>query len=55
MNRPADSTPAPRVDTAPARVSSDALLGPRKELRILHRGREYILRLTQSGKLILTA
>ncbi|MGB8434906.1 MAG: hemin uptake protein HemP [Burkholderiales bacterium] len=37
------------------RVSSDILLGPRKELVIVHNGREYQLRLTQNGKLILTA
>jgi hemin uptake protein HemP len=39
----------------PVRVTSDALLGPRKELLIVHNGREYRLRLTQNGKLILTA
>jgi hemin uptake protein HemP len=39
----------------PARVSSEALLGARKELVIVHNGREYRLRLTQNGKLILTA
>ncbi|HEX5162534.1 MAG TPA: hemin uptake protein HemP [Steroidobacteraceae bacterium] len=37
------------------RVSSEALLGARKELVIVHNGREYHLRLTQNGKLILTA
>lgn len=37
------------------RVSSKTLLGPGKELVILHKGREYRLRLTQNGKLILTA
>jgi hemin uptake protein HemP len=40
---------------SPARVSSESLLGPRGELLILHNGREYRLRLTQNGKLILTA
>ena len=40
---------------SPARVSSEVLLGPRGELLILHNGREYRLRLTQNGKLILTA
>jgi hemin uptake protein HemP len=45
-------TPAPE---APARVSSQSLLGPRGELLIVHNGREYRLRLTQNGKLILTA
>ena len=39
----------------PNRVTSEVLLGPRKELVILHNGREYRLRVTQSGKLILTA
>jgi len=39
----------------PARVSSQALLGQSKELVIVHNGREYRLRLTQNGKLILTA
>jgi hemin uptake protein HemP len=41
--------------TQPNRVSSEALLGQKKELVILHNGREYRLRLTQNGKLILTA
>ncbi len=36
-------------------VSSKALLGVRRELRILHNGREYRLRLTRNGRLILTA
>jgi hemin uptake protein HemP len=37
------------------RVVSRQLLGERRELVIEHNGREYRLRLTQSGKLILTA
>jgi hemin uptake protein HemP len=37
------------------RVASQRLLGERGELVIEHNGREYRLRLTQSGKLILTA
>ena len=37
------------------RISSQALLGGRRELVIVHNGREYRLRLTQNGKLILTA
>lgn len=36
-------------------VSSEALLGPRGELLIDHRGRAYCLRITRNGKLILTA
>ena len=47
----AKAQPAPELK----RVSSEALLGTRKELVILHNGREYRLRLTQNGKLILTA
>ena len=39
----------------PPRVSSHVLLGSRKELVIVHNGREYHLRLTQNGRLILTA
>lgn len=39
----------------PARVSSEVLLGPAQELLILHEGREYRLRRTQNGRLILTA
>ncbi|MEO8487060.1 MAG: hemin uptake protein HemP [Betaproteobacteria bacterium] len=39
----------------PARVDSATLLGRARELAILHGGREYRLRVTQNGKLILTA
>ena len=42
-------------DETPLRVSSKALLGSRRELLIEHDGREYRLRITQNGKLILTA
>jgi len=37
------------------RITSEVLLGRSQELLIVHRGREYRLRLTQNGKLILTA
>ena len=37
------------------RVTSESLLGLKKELVIVHNGRDYRLRLTQNGKLILTA
>jgi hemin uptake protein HemP len=43
------------VPSAPVKVRSDELVGSRGELLIEHNGREYRLRLTQSGKLILTA
>jgi hemin uptake protein HemP len=41
--------------TAIRHVSSVELLGRKGELIIDHEGREYRLRLTQNGKLILTA
>jgi len=39
----------------PQRVESSTLLGGRRELVIVHGAREYRLRVTQHGKLILTA
>jgi hemin uptake protein HemP len=36
-------------------ITSRELLGPRGERAILHDGRTYRLRITQNGKLILTA
>lgn len=47
--------PPPQPPRDPNRVSSEALLGPKGELVIVHNGRDYRLRLTQNGKLILTA
>ncbi len=55
-----------RMETAPPRLSAqrrqlpertraDVLLGAAKELIIEHGGRDYHLRVTQQGKLILTA
>ena len=49
---------APVGDIRPGpspRMTSQALLGSARELIIDHDGREYRLRLTQQGKLILTA
>ena len=48
------SKPKPLPQPRP-RMESAALLGPRGELVIVHNGREYLLRITQHGKLILTA
>ena len=45
-----DSTPA-----ALRKVALQQLLNGARELVIVHNGREYRLRLTQNGKLILTA
>lgn len=39
----------------PKRVASEELLGPGGQIIIVHNGREYRLRQTHSGKLILTA
>jgi hemin uptake protein HemP len=47
--------PSGGVTSTSNRVRSEALLGPNRELVIVHNGREYRLRLTQNGKLILTA
>jgi len=53
-NREPDQEPALRPFPT-GRVVSGQLLGDRGELVIEHNGRDYRLRLTQSGKLILTA
>lgn len=42
-------------ERTPRQVSSDELLRGAAELVIVHGGREYRLRVTQNGKLILTA
>jgi len=47
--------PEPALSSQGERVMSNQLLGERGELIIEHDGREYRLRRTQSGKLILTA
>lgn len=39
----------------PKKITSESLLGLGRELVILHNGKEYRLRVTQNGKLILTA
>lgn len=51
----ATSQTRPQENSGPKKVSSASLLGPKGELVIVHNGREYRLRLTQNGKLILTA
>jgi hemin uptake protein HemP len=57
MNSERGQSPASESapSAAPERVSSESLLGSNRELVIVHNGREYHLRLTQNGKLILTA
>ena len=56
-DRPASAPPPPYEDLSGSirRVESRELLGERGELIIVHNGRDYRLRLTQNGKLILTA
>ena len=49
------SATVPQRPSVPTKVPSESLLGARKELVITHNGREYRLRVTQNGKLILTA
>ena len=51
--RDAATQAAPSPDQQ--RVTSAALFGPSRELIIMHNGRDYRLRLTQRGRLILTA
>ena len=46
---------APGLHAAPPRITLEALMGRGREVVIVHAGREYRLRLTQNGKLILTA
>ena len=53
--RAAVTDPRTAESAAQARITSQALMGGRQELLIVHQGREYRLRITQNGKLILTA
>lgn len=52
---PKESHEVEAVSLPEGRIASELLLGGRGELVIEHKGRDYRLRLTQSGKLILTA
>jgi hemin uptake protein HemP len=52
---PSSPQPQSEAEMAPRRVTSEQLLGPQRALVITHNGRDYQLRLTQNGKLILTA
>lgn len=55
MNNAVNKTPLSSPLARPKTVPSELLLGPKRELVITHNGREYRLRVTQNGKLILTA
>jgi len=50
-----NSQPGPAAIRLPEKVSSAWLLGAKREIVISHNGRDYRLRVTQNGKLILTA
>jgi len=52
--RDSDVKRAPET-AGPRRVPSRDLFGGSRELVIVHEGRNYFLRITQNGKLILTA
>lgn len=56
---PPETTPVPQVCESKRlivrSISSEQLFAGRREIVILHNGREYRLRTTQTGKLILTA
>ena len=54
QDEPLRTAPPKAAEPLP-RVSSRQLLGAHGELIIEHQGREYRLRITQNGKLILTA
>lgn len=47
--------PSVTAQPAPPKVKSESLLGAARALVITHNGRDYCLRVTQNGKLILTA
>ena len=49
------TTRAATATLAQPRLQSATLFGAHREVVIVHNGREYRLRLTQNGKLILTA
>ena len=53
--RPHPARPDRDPAEATGRIDSTALFAGHHELVIVHQGREYRLRVTQSGKLILTA
>jgi hemin uptake protein HemP len=48
------NAPAAHVEN-PLRIKSEELMRGSREMLIVHNGREYRLRQTQNGKLILTA
>ena len=59
MTAPSTKEQPRAEESSPRRIPSESLFGPppgrRREVLIVHNGREYRLRLTQNGKMILTA
>jgi hemin uptake protein HemP len=49
-----ESPSLPALSTTPRTVTTNDLLGDARELRIVHQGEQYTLRLTRLNKLILT-
>lgn len=54
MPSPHPRPPAPKAEGPQRRITSAELIGHARELRIVHAGEEYRLRITSKGKLILT-
>jgi hemin uptake protein HemP len=52
---PEEGGKAQPAGIAARRLASEALFGAARELVIVHAGKEYRLRITRNGKLILTA
>jgi len=52
---PVKQNAVPKAPIEQRRILSGQLLGPAGQVVIVHNGREYRLRQTQNGKLILTA
>ena len=54
-DRPEQSPPpGGRPESTPVTIDAARLFDGRDEIRLLHRGQEYRLRVTKQGKLILT-
>jgi len=55
QSAPAALAPASANDAARARLTTEELFAGAREIVLVHNGREYRLRITQQGKLLLTA
>jgi hemin uptake protein HemP len=53
LSRREESVP-PILQTVRKRISTTDLMQGAREIVVLHRGEEYLLRITKAGKLILT-